>query len=576
MLAVILLPIFSDYDMINCVMHCSTDVLVVGGGPVGLMLACELQRQGVDHLLVERTSQRSYFCKALGLTPRTLEIFEALGIVQPAIDHGVWLTGWTSFDNGQKTGSQDIQIEGWPYGFLALPQYETEQILEGCLKRHGGSVQYGLTLEGFNQGPDTVEAEIVDATGGRQKVTCGWLVGCDGARSTVRKGLGLEFEGDRYDMGFMLGDVEIDWDLPRGRAYRFQQTVEGQLRNVVVAIPIHGSIRRYRLSMADPDTIGKPANAAGVEANQPPTLERLIEVAGPILLPGTRVSNLRWSSVYRISHRIVPRYSVGRVFLAGDAAHIHPPIGGLGMNTGLQDAHNLSWKLTLAARGVSNPGILDSYSAERRPVGLDVVNETSRAMGDTLKGQSKQFRAEGRESQLFIHYRSSSLVRDDLPAEQVDDVTPRAGDRAPDAADLSRPFVGRRFRLRECLAGGCHALIGYSAEDRSGVDQTEFANLFEVLRTRFGTELAIGLMIVAPNATVADGEQIPLLTDTLDKFRQAYGARPGMSWLIRPDGYIAWRFEGANSEELARFVDQAYAIRVEANLTRRHEGTRQE
>jgi 2-polyprenyl-6-methoxyphenol hydroxylase-like FAD-dependent oxidoreductase len=332
-------------------MRSSTDVLDVGAGPVGFLLACELQRQGVDYLLVERTPQRSYFCKALGVTPRTLEIFEALGVVGEAIDCGVWLDGWTSFENGVETGSQDLQIDGLPYGFLAVPQYETERILEACLHRHGGGVWRGLTLTDFTDGTDGIKARIEDADGATHLVQCHWLVGCDGARSAVRKGLGLEFEGNRYPMNFMLGDVELEWNQPRGRGYRFHQTAEGQMRNGMVAVPVRGSARRYRLSMGSPEPATEELlQGLGTELSKRPTLEELTGVAAPMLPPGTGLSHLRWSSIYSISHRIVPRYSVGHVFLAGDAAHIHPPIGGLGMNTGLQDAHNLSWKFALVSR----------------------------------------------------------------------------------------------------------------------------------------------------------------------------------------------------------------------------------
>jgi 2-polyprenyl-6-methoxyphenol hydroxylase-like FAD-dependent oxidoreductase len=195
----------------------------------------------------------------------------------------------------------------------------------------------------------------------------------------VRRTLGLDFPGDSYALTFVLGDVEVDWHLPRGYAFWFHQLVDGELRNMMVAVPVHGSWRRYRLSTAVPDEEG----AAG-DRETTPTLARLTEIATPMLPAGVRLSNLRWSSCYRISHRIVPRYSIGPVFLAGDAAHIHPPIGGQGMNTGLQDAHNLAWKLVLAARGWAAPGLLDSYSAERHPVGMEVVGQTSRAMDDAI------------------------------------------------------------------------------------------------------------------------------------------------------------------------------------------------
>jgi 2-polyprenyl-6-methoxyphenol hydroxylase-like FAD-dependent oxidoreductase len=295
-------------------MQSSTDVLVVGAGPVGLLLACELQRQGIDHLLIERQREPAYFCKALGVTPRTLEILGDFGVVEDAIDAGVWLTGVTIFDNGVERASQDLRTEEFPYGFLALPQYDTERILASCLRRSGGHAQRGSTLVSFVEKADGVEARIADAErgGATRTVSCRWLVGCDGAHSTVRKGLGLAFEGGKYPMTFMLGDVEVEWTLPRGRSYRFHRIEDGQLTNALVAVPIRGSPRRYRLSTAAPETImvdSPAAEAAGIgeEATQAPTLDRLAEVALPMLPPGARLSALRWSSTYRISHRIVPR-----------------------------------------------------------------------------------------------------------------------------------------------------------------------------------------------------------------------------------------------------------------------------
>ncbi len=411
----------ADFAMIRerMLMRSSTDVLVVGAGPVGLLLACELQRLGVDHLLIERSSERSYFCKALGVTPRTLELFESLGIAQQGIDSGVWLTGQTNFENGVETGSHDLKRDGLSYGFLALPQYDTERILEACLNRYGGSVSRGLTLTEFAESGDGVIARVRDSRGAIHPIDCRWLVGCDGARSAVRKGLKLEFEGEKYPMTFALGDVELGWDRPRGRAYRFSQTVEGQVKNGMVAIPIRGSTRRYRISMARPEPgVAEIREEVGAESQTSPSLEELKAIAAPMLPPGTDLFNLRWSSFYRISHRIVPRYSVGNVFLAGDAAHIHPPIGGLGMNTGLQDAHNLSWKLALVASGMTGRGLLDSYSAERHPVGLNVVGKTSRAMDETINSGWRRGSPGDQESQLYIHYRDSAWVQDEVSAEK--------------------------------------------------------------------------------------------------------------------------------------------------------------
>jgi 2-polyprenyl-6-methoxyphenol hydroxylase-like FAD-dependent oxidoreductase len=537
-------------------MRSSTDVLVVGAGPVGLMLACELQRQGVDYLLIERSPERSYFCKALGVTPRTLELFEALGIAQEAIDCGLWLTGWTTFENGVETGAHDLNWDGLPYGFLALPQYDTERILETCLDRHGGRVSRGLTLTEFAQYGTRIIAQLRDDTGATHPVECGWLVGCDGARSTVRKGLKLEYNGETYPIGFVLGDVELDWDKPRGRAYRFTQTVGGQMRNGMVAVPVRGSPQRYRLSMGAPEARANDLlEDIGAETNTPPSLEEVAAIAAPMLPPYTHLSNLRWSSFYRISHRIVPRYSVANVFLAGDAAHIHPPIGGLGMNTGLQDAHNLSWKLALVGHRVVGPRLLESYSAERHPVGLDVVAQTSRAMDQAVKSGWRRRSEKEHESQLFIDYRSSGWVQDDVSADQDHTEAPRAGDRAPDAFELSRPFVGYRFRLRERLERGNHTLIGYLSANNTEHDQKAFADLLSIIRRRLDRS-ATGLAILESKAGLVDRELIPVISDNAGSFEKVYYACSGMVWLIRPDGHIAWRCDRPNSDRLAHFLER--------------------
>ena len=537
-------------------MRASVDVLVVGAGPVGLLLACELQRQGVDYLLIERSPQRSYFCKALGVTPRTLELFETLGLVEEAIDRGVWLTGWTSFENGVENGSNHPSWEGLPYGSLALPQYDTERILEACLMRHGGVVSSGVTLTDFAEDGSRIKVRVKDASGATQGIECRWLVGCDGARSAVRKGIKLKFEGEKYPIGFALGDVELDWERPRGPVYRFTQTVEGQMRNGMVAVPVRGSIRRYRLSMGCPEPrTGELPEDVGTEAIAPPSLEELTAIAAPMLPPGTHLSNLRWSSFYRISHRIVPVYSLGKVFLAGDAAHIHPPIGGLGMNTGLQDAHNLSWKLALVAQGTVGPELLDSYSAERHPVGLEVVEETSRAMDEAVKTGWRQRSARERESQLFVNYRSSAWVRDDLASDEDAPEAPRAGDRAPDAFGLGRPFVAHRYRLRERLERGYHILVGYLGDKSTEANQTVLTDLLGMIRRRLD-RAANAIGILDPNAHFVDSESIPVLLDCDGSFQQTYHARSGMTWLIRPDGHIAWRCDSIDPNRLALFLDQ--------------------
>lgn len=521
-------------------MKSNTDVLVVGAGPVGLLLATELARDGVDVLLVDRMDERKFFCKALGVTPRTLEIFDDLGIAHDAIDRGVWLRGLSSFDDGEPGQAMDMP-QGLPFGNLSLAQFETERLLEAALQRHGGQVNYGWELLELTPRADGVDATLRGPGGENRSVACRWLVGCDGAHSKVRPALGLSFDGKHFPQTFALADLEVQWALPRGRAYRFNHRKTG---STLVAIPVNGSGRRYRLSMVLPD--------AGSGDAAPPASPDLAQITGwmsPLLPPGTGLASLHWSSVYRVSHRIVPAYSSGRVFLAGDAAHLHPPVGGQGMNTGLQDAHNLAWKLALAKRNLDAPGLLDSYSAERRPVGLDVVESTSRAMHEVL---AQQARLPGlRETQLLISYRGSPLIHDDRVGAA--EVALAAGDRAPDAAGLRRPFVQQPFRLHERLGRGRHVLLGYVDGSTPMLDA--LARLGRVLRETLGVT-ASACAIAPAMADAAQREDLPTLIDASGEFAAAYDARPGAVWLIRPDGYVGWRSSTPSVAGLQSFLDR--------------------
>ncbi|WP_108659533.1 FAD-dependent monooxygenase [Acuticoccus kandeliae] len=520
----------------------AAEVLVVGAGPVGLFLATELTRAGIDTMIVDQMGERAFFSKALGITARTLEIFEDLGIAHEAIDHGIWLRGLNNFDDLTETMSFDIP-PGLPFGSLALAQFETERILENCLHTHGGRVQYGTALDTFTETADGIEATLIGPDGARHTVGCRYIVGCDGAHSKVRSTLGIAFEGEKYPQTFVLGDLEVDWDLTRGRFYRFGDSATGV---TLAAVPVAGSPKRYRLSST------LPAGAEPPSGDPPPTLEELKAMLLPYLPKGTGLSNLHWSSVYHVSHRIVPEYGRGRAFIAGDAAHIHPPVGGLGMNTGLQDAHNLAWKLALALKGVAAPGLLASYSAERQAVGLDVVESTSRALSAVF---ARKAPTPGmRETQLLVGYRDSPIVADDRADAAEAELA--AGDRAPNAGGLTREYVQRPFRLHERFGRGRHVLLGAIGADAGGVDR--LAAMAAHLRDRLGTAAA-AYAIAPAECALMGNDPLPILADSAGEFGEAYAARPGMAWLVRPDGYLGWVSGDASPEGLSAALDRVAA-----------------
>lgn len=530
-------------------MRSETDVLVVGAGPVGLQLAADLARRRIDHLVIDQRPAPQYFVKALGVSPRTLEIWEQLGIGREALDAGLFLRGAGTLANGEVTDRTEMPEHRLPYGPFVLAQFETERILRERLLATGGQVHSGRTLVSFEAKPDLVVARVKDAAGAETDVTCRYLVGCDGAHSAVRHGLGLAYEGDAYPMTFMLGDVAVDWALPRGWAYRGVHVIDGQMRNAMATIPIPGDPRRYRISMAAPESFA----AEGADLTTPPTLELLAESIAPMLPPGAVVSDLRWSSFYRVSHRIVPSYGAGRVFIAGDAAHIHPPIGGQGMNTGLQDSWNLGWKLDLATQRRAASNLLDSYSAERQPVGLAVVTRTSARMSKTIEGTDKDSVDEILiDSQLLVNYRGTRWVEEDISGKGFDG-GPQPGDRAPDAAGLRRTYVDRPFRLFELLTGPGHVLLLYMDGSARPKDYEEQAATIDALRKDFGGVIT-AYTILSPESKPTDQERTPLLTDNEGHFARTYGTKGPALYLIRPDGYVGYRATPPNREKLNEYL----------------------
>jgi hypothetical protein len=263
------------------------------------------------------------------------------------------------------------------------------------------------------------------------------------------------------------------------------------------------------------------------------------------------VADLRWSSSFRISHRIVPRYRVGRVFLAGDAAHIHPPTGGQGMNTGLQDAYNLAWKLSLDVRGLAHPGLLESYDAERQPVGQEVVARTrqrSMSIGDRSQDDTEARRA---DSQLCVSYRGSSWVGEALSHPESLAGGPQPGDRAPDVQGLRRDGVGFPLRLFELFRGTHHTVLVYGAPTPAEADVAQW------LRTSWPGLVRV-YRIVGPDGATQGDANWPVLVDSERDFQRLYGAGQSTVYVVRPDGYVGFRTDACRREPLEGYFGRIF------------------
>lgn len=346
-------------------MTANPKVLIAGAGPVGLTLANELARHGVPVRIVDKAAERTDKSKALVMWSRTLELFDDAGYAGKFLPAGMVAHG-AQISTGKEVVARvsfDMLDSRYPYA-LMIAQSETERVLEEQLAARGVTVERQVELTDFDEKGDKVDATIKRANGETETVSADWLIGCDGAHSTVRHGLGFTFEGSTQQSDWILADGYLSGLEPKDRVHIFWHR-EG----ILAFFPIGNE--RWRV-VAD---LG-PATS---EARHPdPTLaevQALLTLRGS---PGITMTDPVWLTAFRINERKVKDYCRGRVFLAGDAAHIHSPAGGQGMNTGMQDVFNLAWKLKMVIAGAAKPSLLDSYSVERSAIGEIVLRNAGR------------------------------------------------------------------------------------------------------------------------------------------------------------------------------------------------------
>lgn len=360
------------------------EVLIVGAGPAGLTAAVVLAAHGVPARVVDPESGPTDQSRALVVQARTLELWDKLGLAEPAVAAGKPMTAVVAYSNGGVLNDGhtllplgELGTGQTPYPFLLVfEQSKTERLLLDKLAELGGTVDWGVTAEAVTNVDGGVEVTLRGGGDGVQRVRPRWVIGADGASSTVRHALGLGFEGGSYEQAFFLADVAVTWAQPPDALY-VALTDTGTF--LFVPMPTDaGQTPRYRV--------------LGSVTAEVATKERLDLSDVQIAIDnhaGVRatVSDAKWVSLYRLHHRMAERFRVGNVFLAGDAAHIHSPIGGQGMNTGIQDAYNLAWKLALVLRAGATPALLDTYNEERLANARHLVGSTDRFF-DVMAGDS--------------------------------------------------------------------------------------------------------------------------------------------------------------------------------------------
>lgn len=520
------------------------DVLVVGGRTTGLMMCAELARRGIPTRCIDMSPGIDPHVRANLLHSRSLEIFQGLGLDDEITLGSVPETGFVFYRNGELVGeSPHARIDSpFPFG-LSQSQAHTEAVLEAHLNDLGIEVERSVSLTDLSQDEDGVTVTLMHNAGQEETSRYQWVIACDGAHSAVRHLVGTTFPGDADDIPYLLGDVSIagDDDLAPDKGHVFFHDV-GELyfftrlpgnRHFIVA-----SLER------------------GADTNGTPPLEELQAIVSERAGPHLRLSDPKWLGYFRISYRLAPRFRHDRVFLAGDAAHVHSLLSGQGMNTGLQDAHNLAWKLTLVAQRKAPAEILDSYEAERRPVASEVV-ETTRQITNTMEAYTSQSKGEQNKfiSQLItpdsersaaarhlqevdLDYGASSLS---LNLEDTFQGGPKPGTRAPDADGLL--FAGKSMNLFS-LAADLQFRLFFFCGETGGSPLAEIKQAAESAG-RFASFLT-PYIVTRGTSSNTFGKTF-LISDTHGNMHRIYAAGGTCIYLIRPDGYVAYRSEEIGS-----------------------------
>jgi 2-polyprenyl-6-methoxyphenol hydroxylase-like FAD-dependent oxidoreductase len=520
----------------------STDkqVIIVGAGPTGLVLAAELARRGVMPRIVDAGAEDVRESRAVAVVARSLELLDDLGIAAAAVEQGIPLRALNFYQGAKLVAELDTTAVDSPFPMdLCIAQWQTTELLRERVREMGVDIEWNTRLASYDADGTDVSVGIVHEDGRSERCGTSWLVGCDGSHSTVREAAGIGWDTSDLRRGFILGDVTARWDLTRDRFH-----VWFARGGLVAVFPMPGGY--WRILASTPDD----------QPPRPPGLHHFAASVAERTPLDPQLGDLRWSSAFVAREGLADRFREGRVLLAGDAAHSHSPIGGQGMNTGMQDAYNLGWKLALVASERADGSLLDSYAAERRPVAKAVVDATSTATrvatGSTLVARRARRHALRLLSRLntvqqrfsnaigehLVNYRDSALV-----SEHWSYLRPKAWsngtDTGPEAGELVRDaYLESRsgpVALRHLLRTLGHHLVLFAADESDPGALAAWKVEAERIMAGHGQVLIItrGHLPTTPT----DG----VFADVRSEAHNRYGVRRPSLYLIRPDKYVGHR-----------------------------------
>jgi 2-polyprenyl-6-methoxyphenol hydroxylase-like FAD-dependent oxidoreductase len=523
-------------------------VLIAGAGPTGLSAAFELVRQQIPVRIVDKADAPATTSRAIGVQARTLELLEMRGLVDEFVQLGVRAKGGSIYGGGKRVFRMDFSRLHTTYNYiLFISQVETERILRERLERHGVKVEHGVELTAFTQDDWSVTAGLRRSDGSTQQCKASFLIDAEGAHSIVRPALGFEFEGKTFSQSYVLADMHVDAELSGSDFHIFSSE-----HGFMALFPLES--RRFRL-------IADHAPGAGN-----PTLEQCQSIYNQRSHIPARFRDLVWSSDFHINSRMTSRLRAGRVFLGGDAAHIHSPAGAQGMNTGIQDMINLCWKLALTIKGYSSAALLDTYEQDRIAVIRKVLQRTEQ-LTDMIGSESYIFRtlfnhlgpfiggsdwvqeiAVQRMSQLAVAYQQSPLCEDHGPRHGI-----HAGDRVPDipvqviAATPENQRIGQQTNLFKLLDPSGFTVLAMEIGSRAA----DFEKIKQAITAGFPPGSQPPLRFFGLSRAQNNAE-----TQSPEPFTEIFGSDQPLLFLVRPDGYVGFRGTSAHLKEFQSYLSR--------------------
>jgi 2-polyprenyl-6-methoxyphenol hydroxylase-like FAD-dependent oxidoreductase len=558
----------------------TTPVLIVGGGPVGLTMACELLRHGISCRIIDQNAAPQLWSKAAAVQARTMEVFENMGIIDEILSKGRKMFGFRMYAGDNCFAKIAMEVEGTSYPYiLGISQRDTELILASHLSKLGGVLEREVKLTSLQPEAEQVRATLTHKDGRVEELSAPWVIACDGAHSTVRQQLNIPFEGSTFAQRLIQADIKASFpfEVDPHEAVAFVSPF-----GPVGFLPLLSENRYRMIALAIEEDLLEPKLS---------DFENIVKARCPA---GVSIFDPNWMIGFRFHGRIIPQYRYGRVFLAGDAAHIHSPVGAQGMNLGIQDAYNLAWKLAYVIRGIAKDALLDSYDPERRPIGLATVQTTDKAtkgmmrlmtvrssIAQSLRNQAISFIFNSGFFQSFMfrtlggvdvrYPKSPATGEHHISAWNVQLGASRSGE-SPTLSDLrvfqhsfgpgarvaDFDFEDEDKTLFSLLRGSKHTLFLFDGAVASEEGYRNLEGIARLVKEQYRELCQLFIVIPGETRPSSVSADIEVLLDRDGLLHEHFGAQTECLYLIRPDGRVAFRSQPAEKEALSSYLAQLF------------------